>query len=466
MVKGEHMKLKHTVHKVKDLIDKVKEPLAIYGNNTKLPQELTESKQYTMGGVTLPDKFILTVVRHGYTNDSVLITIINPSAEYQSYTYLVRKDTELVELTGTTGKKVLADYQEYKDNNIKDFLGHYFRIGADPEIFVTDEKDNLIPAYTFLGSKKDTTVLTVNNQKVYWDGFQAEFETFPGTCLQGVVSEIRRGLSVTLEAARKVNPLAKLSLNTVMQIPSELLATADKEHVSLGCMPSLNVYKHKGEEVEDPRQLTVRSTGGHMHFGVGKLPQDKIDAMVKALDAVIGVACVSLFAKYDNPIRRRYYGMAGEYRLPPHGLEYRVLSNAWMAHPFITHLVYGVARKALKMGENGFLPKWKATEDEIVTCINTCDVELAKTILKRNKSLFKQLLIAAGYGSNDEKREMLFNIFINGMDSVIIDPKNLAGNWDINDSSRLLAIGISSNEVRFVTTNDKSANAKLGIKIA
>src|ERR1019366_5440055 len=96
--------------------------------------------------------------------------------------------------------------------------------------------------------------------------------------------------------------------------------------------------------------------------------------MVKAMDAIAGVACVALFAKYDNPIRRQYYGLPGEYRLPKHGLEYRALSNAWLIHPLIMNLVIDFARKAAIMGKEGLFSKWKATEQETIDCITNCDV--------------------------------------------------------------------------------------------
>ena len=45
--------------------------------------------------------------------------------------------------------------------------------------------------------------------------------------------------------------------------------------------------------------------------------------------------------------RRKVYGRAGEYRLPPHGLEYRTLGNFWLrAYPLMA-LVMGLTRIAV-----------------------------------------------------------------------------------------------------------------------
>jgi hypothetical protein len=66
--------------------------------------------------------------------------------------------------------------------------------------------------------------------------------------------------------------------------------------------------------------VPFRTTGGHIHFGIGKRDDETVSRMVKALDAIIGVACVSLFDGIDDPRRRRMYGLAGEYRLPEYGV--------------------------------------------------------------------------------------------------------------------------------------------------
>lgn len=459
------MKLKNTKHKVKDLIGKTFTPMVINGPGM-IPKTLTKCKRYNLGGFVLPERCLLISVAKGYTTDSAYIVIQSKDRSYRSNSYLLDIEFELIELTGLAAKKELKELEIYKETDVSQDLGHSFYIGADPEIFVTDAKDNLIPAFDFLGSKKETTVKTFSGSSIYWDGFQAEFETKPKTCLQMLAHEIRLGLYSTLQAAKKFNPDAKLSLHTVMQIPNELLEKSKDEHVSLGCMPSLNAYKHKGMDVPDPRKLLVRSTGGHLHFGIGRVSEEKATNIVKALDAILGVACVSLFAKYDDPVRRRYYGLAGEYRLPPHGLEYRVLSNAWMAHPFITHLVYGVARKALMVGNNGLLKKWKATEEEVVSCINNCDVKASQDILQRNKRMFLSILAAANYGNTNEEREFLFNIFINGMESVVVNPENIVNNWKINNEKELNDNGVGHSEVRNVVVKDETNNTIAGIKTA
>ena len=221
----------------------------------------------------------------------------------------------------------------------------------------------------------------------------------------------------------------------MFQVDKEVLESSEEKHVQLGCMPSYNVYGMKGELVEDGRILTTRSAGGHIHFGLGKEEMKKKDEMVKALDAILGVACVSLFQNYDNTMRRRYYGLAGEYRTPPHGLEYRTLSNAWLAHPFFTNLVFDVSRICVSVGYYDYLKHWKAEEKDTIECINTCNVKMAQKILKTNESMFKAVLKACYKGFTADRINKLYDIFMAGMDSVLDKPEDIEANWQLTKGS-------------------------------
>jgi hypothetical protein len=178
------------------------------------------------------------------------------------------------------------------------------------------------------------------------------------------------------------------------------------------------------------REVYFRSAGGHIHFGIGKTTDARAKRIVKTLDAILGVACVSLFAKYDEPRRRSMYGLAGEYRLPPHGLEYRTLSNAWMVHPVITHLVFDLSRKVLVFGDKDYLRHWDGNEKETVEVINTCNVEGARAILKRNEKLFKDILSAAYPNFTSPQVHILYTIFLEGMETAV-NPEEMEQSWRI-----------------------------------
>jgi hypothetical protein len=327
-------------------------------------------------------------------------------------------------------------FDDWMFSNLHMQLGHCMKMGSDPEIFVEDKNSGeVIPAFNFLGSKASGKDLTYNGsyggKKMYWDGFQAEFETTPLDCLAYQVDSVFCGLKGVYDKAKAHNPNARLSADTVKFIPTEALMSAAEEHVTFGCMPSKNAYGMEGKKLP-ARECPVRSAGGHIHFGfVGKKTEEQIIENVKALDAILGVACVSLFAKYDNPARREFYGLAGEYRTPPHGLEYRVLSNAWLFHPLIMNIVFDLSRKVVVLSDKGMLRFWKGTEAETIECINTCNVEKAREILKRNEDLFIKLLRAC-YACDEIAAKTTMAIFMNGMESVVKDPTDLVTNWNLD----------------------------------
>lgn len=310
-------------------------------------------------------------------------------------------------------------------DNLKAVLEHNFLIGCDPEIFVEDLKGVVIPAFDFLGSKKKPSSCLMGTT-AYWDGFQAEFTTYAGTCLDYQREEMHSALETILKNAQDKFPGAKLSAKTVMEIPEEMLKNAKDVHVEFGCSPSLNAYGLFGRK-EKGRLVPFRPAGGHMHFGIDGLKKEDYIRIVKALDAILGVATVSLFANFDDPRRRQLYGLPGEYRLPKHGLEYRVLSNAWLFHPLITNIVWDLARKVVMVGKLGLLDDlWEHDEKETIRIITECDVKAARKQLTRNRTTMVKLLDAAYY----RHPEAAYRVFRLGAQTAVKNFTDVENNWD------------------------------------
>ena len=340
--------------------------------------------------------------------------------------------------------EIQAEYKEqHIQEQIKDFSNTLYDticVGSDPEVFVQDANKNVIPAFNFLGpkSKPDKTSMgafTGSNMPRYWDGFQAEFETFPNSCLSYLVDSIYYGLKGVYLKAKAHDKNATLSIKTVMDISPELLETSLPEHVDFGCMPSLNAYSIQTEK-RPGREVNFRPAGGHIHFGLGKHTEEKAIPIIKALDAIIGVACVSMFASLDDPRRRMLYGLPGEYRLPAHGIEYRTLSNAWLCHPLITNLVFDISRKVVLLSQRDLFTRvWNATEEETVNCITNSDVASARIILQRNKDIFLKLCTAAYKGNTPEKINKIYELFLNGVETGVDNPSDIIGNWLLDNDT-------------------------------
>jgi hypothetical protein len=255
----------------------------------------------------------------------------------------------------------------------------------------------------------------------------------PATCLAYQVDYIQQGL-VRLQRALPTG--AKLTLKNTFNIPFEQLAKDDPKYVAFGCNPSLNAYGDETPKV-DPISYPIRSAGGHLHLSTS-LRDEKLIQVVKNLDRILGVVSVSMFQYYDDPRRRALYGKAGEYRTPTHGLEYRVLSNAWLCHPAITHFVFELAR--LVMGQRVIpLETWNITEDEARKCINDCDVGLAHQLLHRNMDTLEAMLWALpgieysmNNASMDKKQPILDAwkaVIFEGVDKFLKTPDEPSEKW-------------------------------------
>ena len=310
--------------------------------------------------------------------------------------------------------------------------------GTDPEFFVRKGDGELLPAFEFLSYGSNQL-----QSSVYWDGFQAEFTVQPDTCLDRLNSKIRGQIQTLIQTARLKDRNAVLSAESVVEVPELMRLRAKDEHVVLGCSPSFNAYGSEGIKVADGRQLPIRFAGGHMHFGLvqkssgyinsSELPtgaKDKdrevADEIAKTLDATVGLMGVSMAAGYDDSRRRQYYGLAGEYRLPKHGLEYRTLSNFVFTHPALVYFFYDMARQAVSLGFQDYRRKILPDEDNVQSAINNNDVKLARKLLLQSEPVWMKLLANKSYAMYAKQS---FAAIMEGPGLVKINPAAIETNW-------------------------------------
>jgi hypothetical protein len=394
---------------------------------------------------------LLTIPSHNAKENIVVRAIDYGDSMYLDILNRVTKSIRQLHLNRSVevirhAKKASAS-KEYKkycyDNTISNQQMLSADMGSDPEIFVLDANGKIIPSWEFLPSKEKPKKYqgyggAATKQNMFWDGFQAEFNIEAGTCLDYRSDAIWSGLKAMITEARKYNKDAKLTIQSTMNVDKKLLKSAADEHVQFGCTPSLNAYGMEGLKL-DGREVPFRSAGGHIHIGCKNYikKEGTAERYVKALDKILGVACVSLFANFDDPRRRSMYGLAGEYRLPKHGLEYRTLSNAWLSHPVIYNMVFELCRKVIGLEQKDLMEFWIASEEDTVNAINQCDVKLARKILLKNEDMFKKILFSICH--DDKKTLAMFNTFMLGMESLIANPDDIVGNWQLDASKRVTA---------------------------
>lgn len=296
-------------------------------------------------------------------------------------------------------------------------------LGADPEVFV--ERDGqIVPAWEFL--PKNTP-----EANCYWDGVQAEFRVEGRPTCQDYFSGFLYNSLNNLHS--RLPKGAKFTLKSTIEVPASVLETASEEHLAFGCKPSLNAYGHIGQVVEQPRMLPYRFAGGHIHFGLGELCGDpRAVEGIKMMDAVLGVASV-VFSPEESPIRRQFYGLAGEYRLPAHGVEYRTLSNFWLRCPQVYYWTFSTGRKAFQLGWQGLRRYFQASDAEVCAAINQQNVELAREIIQRNRAVYCAIWDWTFPDCYDKKGARTFDKVLEGAHNLFGD--DLAANWRLGNSS-------------------------------
>lgn len=117
---------------------------------------------------------------------------------------------------------------------------------------------------------------------------------------------------------------------------------------------------------------------GHIHIGYDDHDIETSLEIIKAMDLFLGVPSILLD---EDKERRKLYGNAGCFRIKPYGVEYRTLSNFWIASEELTNWVFEQTLKAIEFVNNGHQIS-KELGKKIQDCINNQNVETATEIVE------------------------------------------------------------------------------------
>lgn len=304
-------------------------------------------------------------------------------------------------------------------------------MGADPEVLVMNGKE-VLPAWEFLKKQRVPPIQYAYGGyngglwETFSDGFQAEWTFSPASCIQIFASRIRTGLRQVLAAARTKEPNAELTTACVVSIPKKQMDATSDENAELGCAPSMSIYDTMPIGLRG-RELALRFAGFHLHFGLS----GQIDpaAIVGALDELCALPSVAILAGAEDKRRRLFYGRAGEYRLPEHGLEYRTLSSTALAHPALVHLFMELARAAVNIAIHSKGKRiWpNVSQEEVRGIINSGDVDAARQVIKEHNTVIRDILFTA-YGKRNGRVGKALRLMKEGANN-LIDMNNLKDNW-------------------------------------
>lgn len=228
-------------------------------------------------------------------------------------------------------------------------------IGCDPEVFLTcATTGEFVSAHGLIpGNKAEPSPVT--NGAIQVDGMACEFNTLPATSADQFVQyvgDVYRDLQAALPPGVQLYAAAP-----VATFKPEVFEAQPPEALEFGCDPDYSAYTGTSNPRPDDHGKMLRTAAGHVHIGF----QDTDDVfgmshmalcceLVKVLDAYVGVFSLT----YDKDIiRRDLYGSAGAFRPKGYGLEYRVLSNAWLGSPELTRTIYNRVVAATEAFQKG-----------------------------------------------------------------------------------------------------------------
>jgi hypothetical protein len=230
------------------------------------------------------------------------------------------------------------------------------KIGADPEIFIRDNKTGkLISAHgLFPGTKEEP--YPVKHGAIQVDGMAAEYNIHPASTAEEFVFYHLSVLCDLRDEIKARNPDLDFSFAfvPVADFGAEYIAEQPMEAKQLGCTPDFNAWEDGQVNPTPDAEMPFRTASGHIHLGWGSDYEiddpEHIEAccmMVKQIDS--GIAPMYVLLEGEEGKRRRdLYGKAGAFRPKKYGVEYRVLSNVWLTNTFYMSHIFRAVKEQFR----------------------------------------------------------------------------------------------------------------------
>lgn len=268
-------------------------------------------------------------------------------------------------------------------------------IGCDPELFVMQD-GKFRSAWGLIPGTKETPHI-VKNGAVQVDGMALEFNIDPVKTADDFVSNINS----VMGQMKDMVPGYDFALVPSCRFNGNHFRAQPEEAKELGCTPDFNAYTLK-ENPKPDNKTTMRTASGHVHIGF--IPKgEEVDpnsdehmlrcaTLVKQLDVYLGLP--SIFFDKDKT-RRKMYGAAGAFRPKTYGVEYRVLSNAWLASEDRMRFVFNQTVQAINDLVNGERAADRIGEQVLSSSINASSAMNASHFLTYNVKDGKQMMKTA-----------------------------------------------------------------------
>lgn len=218
-------------------------------------------------------------------------------------------------------------------------------IGADPEIFMY--KNGVpISAHAAVSGTKEKP-FKVKDGAVQVDGMALEFNIDPADSAQVFVNN----LESVMATLKSMVPGYDLLATPVAEFGHDYIKAQPPEALVLGCDPDFDAWNDGKVNPRPDGNNPFRTGAGHVHIGwtdnANQHDPNHIQGgimLTKQLDFFLGLPSLL----YDKDTKRRtMYGAPGAFRPKPYGVEYRVLSNAWLTSPKLMSWVFNNTQEAV-----------------------------------------------------------------------------------------------------------------------
>lgn len=272
----------------------------------------------------------------------------------------------------------------------------HFTIGADPEMFIINEKTRaVVSAIGLIPGEKGNPWRDPSwgpGFGIEIDNILVEYNIPPVDTKEDFIEVVNFMKDYIDRYLKRINPELGILCASSMMVDKDQL---DNPIAQLfGCCPDFNCYTGAPNPRPRGEKTNLRSAGFHVHYGYEHPSIDQSVEMVKYFDIFLGL--MSLLFDTDRK-RRSLYGKAGCYRLTSYGVEYRTLSSRMGDDDTTLGLIYDGVVAATQAYEIGLhLPN----DEDVVSAINNSDVRAGKTVLAMLKQHVDKNTFIYSYLSN------------------------------------------------------------------
>lgn len=219
--------------------------------------------------------------------------------------------------------------------------------GSDPEFMLIDQQGRCKSAVGVVPGNTDNRH-RIHPHEYFYDNVFAECAICPGRDKREVLKHFRECFRTY---AKIVRPYKLVPQASQIFPASEL---QDRAAFKSGCDPETCAYTLEDFQKEDDLfyNTRLRTAGGHIHLGHPILKRAKNQPInyynrlfvARMLDLFLGIPSIYMNGDKTEKRRKTMYGQAGRYRDRDHGVEYRTLSNFWLASPYLVGMVYDICK--------------------------------------------------------------------------------------------------------------------------